>query len=297
MKPATVKAVVLAAAVAMVLPLSLLAADRATFVLRSGERESGVIAAHGSGRNNLIDNQLNLDNVSGGTGNLSEKSYPIQDVVAIDFTGTPPSPQELSGLNGAGANNVLALRDGTVLYGKFDNIVGGDTVLFSENGQQRQFSTSQVARVYLDLQGARTAYNAPAAAPAPGQPAVGTSGQAGAISVDASRAWTDTGVTVTAGQQLTFQASGQILFGRQASLSSGPAGSTTFQGRHRPYPVPSAPVGALIGRVGNGQAFIIGANTQPITMPASGRLMLGVNDDQFADNSGTFQVTVTPQRH
>lgn len=293
MKPSTVKAVFVAVAVAAALPLSLLAADRATFVLRNGQRESGRLAAHGSNRYNVIDNQLNLDNVAGGTGSLNEKSYPVRDVVAIDFTDAAPTPQELSRLDSAGANNVLALRDGSVLYGTFDNIVGGDTVLFSENGQQRQFGTSQVARIYLDIQGARTAYNAPASATA-GQAAIGTSGQARAVSVSGRNAWTDTGVTVRAGQTVTFHASGQILFGRQASLSAGPDGNPAFRGRHGAYPVPTAPVGSLIGRVGNGPAFVIGSNAQPIAMPSSGRLMLGINDDQLDDNSGAFQVAITP---
>jgi hypothetical protein len=30
-------------------------------------------------------------------------------------------------------------------------------------------------------------------------------------------------------------------------------------------------------------------------MPASGRLMLGVNDNELADNSGFYTVTVTKQ--
>jgi len=56
----------------------------------------------------------------------------------------------------------------------------------------------------------------------------------------------------------------------------------------------NSPVGALIARVGNGAPFAIGPNTpQPVTMPANGQLSLGVNDDQFADNSGTYSVTIT----
>ena len=34
-------------------------------------------------------------------------------------------------------------------------------------------------------------------------------------------------------------------------------------------------------------------NTQPIVMPADGRLMLGVNDNDWSDNSGFFSVVVT----
>jgi hypothetical protein len=35
--------------------------------------------------------------------------------------------------------------------------------------------------------------------------------------------------------------------------------------------------------------------TQPLVMPASGRLMLGVNDNELNDNSGFYSVTVTKQ--
>ena len=37
----------------------------------------------------------------------------------------------------------------------------------------------------------------------------------------------------------------------------------------------------------------IGPNTQPIAMPAGGQLILGINDDHFEDNGGTYAVTVT----
>jgi hypothetical protein len=59
------------------------------------------------------------------------------------------------------------------------------------------------------------------------------------------------------------------------------------------YAVSNAPAGALIARIGNGAAFLIGGNNQPITMPANGRLSLGVNDDHFADNSGTYSVSIS----
>ena len=57
-------------------------------------------------------------------------------------------------------------------------------------------------------------------------------------------------------------------------------------------PIKAAAAGALIARVGNGAPFPIGANTEPVTMPANGILFLGVNDDGFADNRGNFQVIV-----
>ncbi len=56
------------------------------------------------------------------------------------------------------------------------------------------------------------------------------------------------------------------------------------------------PAGGLIGKVGNSAPFPIGSNSQPITMPADGRLMLGVNDNEIGDNSGAFSVVVTKTR-
>ena len=56
------------------------------------------------------------------------------------------------------------------------------------------------------------------------------------------------------------------------------------------------PVGGLIAKVGNTAPFPIGSNTQPIVMPADGRLMLGVNDNELGDNSGYFTVAVNKQR-
>ena len=50
-------------------------------------------------------------------------------------------------------------------------------------------------------------------------------------------------------------------------------------------------VGGLVARVGNSAPFPIGSNTNGITMPADGRLMLGVNDD-ILDNSGAFYVQI-----
>jgi hypothetical protein len=50
-------------------------------------------------------------------------------------------------------------------------------------------------------------------------------------------------------------------------------------------------VGALIGRIGNGQAFVIDIAVT-MNMPADGRLFLGVNDDHLGDNSGNLVVKI-----
>ena len=61
----------------------------------------------------------------------------------------------------------------------------------------------------------------------------------------------------------------------------------------RGYPAPAVPAGALLGRIGDGSPFGIGTQTQPLPMPASGRLMLGINDNNVGDNSGAFTVVVS----
>jgi hypothetical protein len=53
--------------------------------------------------------------------------------------------------------------------------------------------------------------------------------------------------------------------------------------------MPDAPAGALIGRIDNGQPFLIGRNTS-VRMPSDGTLFLGINDDNVSDNSGDFRV-------
>ena len=77
----------------------------------------------------------------------------------------------------------------------------------------------------------------------------------------------------------------------------GPNASDTSNVNGRPgaYAVrataPRVLLGALIGRVGNGDPFGIGGQ-ESVPMPDSGELFLGVNDANFGDNSGEFRVIV-----
>src|SRR4030088_3208025 len=128
-----------------------LAAERATFILTDGERKSGEVVFHGGNAANFIDGQLNLGN-SG-----KEQSYSIDQVAVIDFAGGMPAPAELAKIPASG--QVVVMRDGTAIPGSFVNIVRGDTLLWDSNGQQQQYPVRDVARVYLNGQSARTAYN------------------------------------------------------------------------------------------------------------------------------------------
>lgn len=110
------------------------------------------------------------------------------------------------------------------------------------------------------------------------------------ITVAAGTDWTDTGINVSSGREVYFEASGQVRWGRDRR--DGPAGennSPPNPGR----PMPNRPAAALIGRIGtDGDHFFIGDATGPLRMRANGRLFLGINDDFLQDNSGSFRVVV-----
>jgi hypothetical protein len=109
------------------------------------------------------------------------------------------------------------------------------------------------------------------------------------VSVPAARPWSDSTVTVKKGDELSFCATGEIFFG-SGTATAGPAGVGDVDPRL--LPVQMLPVGALIGSV-NGVSFPIGAVTKMVKMPDSGRLLLGVNDWVFRDNSGSFRVHIS----
>jgi len=264
--------------------------ERATLILTSGERQSGAVVHHGGNDANVIDNQFNLALDTG-----QERSYPTDQVAVIDFAGGQPAATELQQIPASG--QFLVLRNGQSQPGTFVNMLHGDMLVWrNESGQEQQYAIRDVARVYLNPQAARVAYNAVNTTPS----AVGTSGSAastptqpGEVRVQANQAWTDTGIQVHKGDRVSFRATGEITFGQSAGQTAGPDGNGAM--RQQNYPVPVMPVGGLIGKVDNAPAFPIGSNTQPIVMPADGRLMLGVNDNEISDNSGYFSVIVTRQ--
>jgi hypothetical protein len=117
---------------------------------------------------------------------------------------------------------------------------------------------------------------------------IGTSGEI--ISVSALERWTDTGLTVRAGDALTFEANGVIQMSGNRNDTASPSGSR----REAPGAlVRGAPAGTLIGRIGNGTPFAIGERRTISRAPVTGRLYLSVNDDYLNDNEGAFDVMVT----
>ena len=257
------------------------AAQPVTFVLRSGERVSGELTYKG-----------------GTTYTLNGRDYPSDDIAMIAFTPGDPSAAELQQIPTVDNNpseherHIFVTRDGQIIFGKIYHISSdGSTITFDRReGGRQDVAASNLARVYVNPAGARSVYAAvlnTAATPA----AVATSGvmSPGAVSVAANQPWTDTGMSVKKGDRVYFTSNGQITVGPGFVATADGSGTA---GARAGLPVPAMPAGGLIARVDTGTPFPIGSNTQPIVMPANGRLYLGVNDDQFGDNSGFFAVTV-----
>lgn len=106
----------------------------------------------------------------------------------------------------------------------------------------------------------------------------------------------DTGIELRSGDQVSINATGTVIAGRRAGEVTPDGGRVSGLGIVSAYPVPNAGVGALIGyiRLTSGQntaPFIIGSQ-QSFAAQADGRLFLLVNDDNYNDNSGNFNVRI-----
>ena len=110
------------------------------------------------------------------------------------------------------------------------------------------------------------------------------------VVVSPQQRWTDTGLRVRAGDLMYFDTTGNIRLSSGRGDVATAAGARS--GRHAAdSPLSNEVAGALIGRIGNGDPFVIG-DRRTVRAPLSGRLFLGVNDDYLEDNSGTFRVMV-----
>lgn len=285
---------------AMVAVSTVAAAERATFLLTDGERISGEVVFHTEARTNIRadKNEFNVK-VSSGV----EMPIPFAQVVAIDFAGGTPNATELAAL--PSGSHLLTLRNGENRPGRLVDLVGGDTIRWrNAGGDVVNVPISEARRIYLRTDRVREVYNLPATttptaeapaavpAPIPATPSTAASRRAApgtTVTVRGAVPWTDTGITVRRGQVVHFEVSGGPIYVSR-TLASGPNGVGGTRGG---LPIESALNGAVIGKVGNSDAFVIGTNTGDIRMNATGRLMIGINDDQFDDNSGSFQVVVS----
>jgi hypothetical protein len=218
----------------------------------------------------------------------------INEVAMIDFAGNgwrnhqtwrPQSDAYDPTARGRRAEHTLVLRDGRELRGRFlgEGRTVGDGILrllFREQGGSIvTFAPEEADRLYLS-----------GTAPSSGAGPAYTS----QVLVDSSREWSRSNLYVNEGDLVEFSARGDVLLSSNGNDRASPAGA--YSGRRPPHgPWPNSAAGALLGRV-NGIVFLIGGTTQPVRMPASGELELGVNDDYFGDNRGQFNVTIRTSR-
>jgi hypothetical protein len=110
------------------------------------------------------------------------------------------------------------------------------------------------------------------------------------VMVVANVPWTDTGIDLRAGQNVYFEASGEIRWGpNRRARPNGEQNSPNNPAR----PMPNRPGASLIGRTGDGNDyFFIGDDRSGARVRSPGRLFLGINDDVLQDNTGYFTVVV-----
>lgn len=127
-----------------------------------------------------------------------------------------------------------------------------------------------------------------------GAPAVAASAaNSQTVRVNSQQRWTDTGITVRAGNVVTFDVTGTITMSDDSGDTATWAGST--RGRTAPdAPVLGQKAGGLLAKIGEYSPAFVGGRTT-WTAPVTGRLYLGVNDDHLGDNRGEFVVTVGVQ--
>jgi hypothetical protein len=114
------------------------------------------------------------------------------------------------------------------------------------------------------------------------------------VMVRAAERWTNTGVSLRAGDVVRIESAGKVQLSADLADTYGPGGAGP--GRRAPSaPMPDLPAGGLIARIGNSRPFFVGADPT-VRANASGQLYLGVNDDYLADNRGEFRVKVEAPR-
>jgi hypothetical protein len=127
------------------------------------------------------------------------------------------------------------------------------------------------------------------------------------LKVPGNSAWTDTGLDVDQGAEITFEAEGTISL--QTGNPQAECGPEGLDLRTVQQPLPEQNLGALIAKVviavtvtkdektgvertsETAEIFYVGRGNR-LAMPAKGRLFLGINDRVSGDNAGEFKVTI-----
>ncbi|HEV2861349.1 MAG TPA: hypothetical protein VGX48_10110 [Pyrinomonadaceae bacterium] len=106
---------------------------------------------------------------------------------------------------------------------------------------------------------------------------------------NSANGWTDSGLMVRKGQRLRISASGRVSLG-QGRFST-PTGLPRVVDTEKL--MRNEPTGALIAVIGDdNDEFIFIGSSRDFYAPRDGRLFLGVNEGNLADNTGTYDALV-----
>jgi hypothetical protein len=112
------------------------------------------------------------------------------------------------------------------------------------------------------------------------------------LSVPGTEVWTDTGRDLKPGDLVVMEATGDVILGG-GGIHGGPEGNDDPNIRtNNVEGLENENHGALIGRIGEGTPFLVGAD-HGFAVEEEGRLFLGINDTGIENNSGAFQVVIT----
>jgi hypothetical protein len=179
-----------------------------------------------------------------------------------------------------GSADTLVLTTGRRVQGELLGVYGREIEFEERSGGNRQIirvPRSDIARIeFLENQN--------------GDSPIPRRMRERSVTVEGTQQWTDAGIDVRAGQEIYFETSGQVTWAPNKRVD---AAGTRNSRPDTDRPLPGRPSGALIARVGERDVFFIGTDVGPFRIRGNGRLYLGVNDDQVADNTGAFRVTIS----
>ena len=114
------------------------------------------------------------------------------------------------------------------------------------------------------------------------------------FTLEGSKVWTDTGITLEPGQHVVVTAEGKLHYA-DAKSDNGPEGLTrNFKDLIRILPFNDAGRGAVIGMIGDAdiaQPFLIGPR-KDVVAPIAGKLSIGINQATSDTGDGSYTVKV-----
>jgi hypothetical protein len=110
------------------------------------------------------------------------------------------------------------------------------------------------------------------------------------VTLPGRTAWLDTGIDVTRGKPIQISATGRIQWNSNGRLTCPPTGAVPYT-RFGNKPMQGVNTGAIIGKVGQDSTdyFYIGNGDQILPF-STGRLFVGINDDNVTDNAGYYRL-------